>query len=194
MGFMRMARQLILSRSMTNTLVCMAIALQALDPDQAAFRAFDATVARYVALQKKILTEIPGLTPNSSAQELNDASDRLAAAIRRARPRARQGEFFDAETTRVIRQRISDALRSPGSTLSIESIDDESPPTVRPSIHFRFPDGLELATMPPSILRLLPPVPGELEYRIVGEYLVLRDVGAGLIIDFIPGAVPRKKP
>lgn len=171
----------------------MAIALQAVDPDQAAFRSFNDAVARYVKLQQRIRTEVPGLVPNSTAKELTDASDRLAAAIRRARPRAVQGEFFDKEATRVIRQRISDELRSPSSTVAIESIDDESRPVVRPSIHLRFPEASEMATMPPSILRLLPPLPGELEYRIVGEYLVLRDIGAGLIVDFIPGAVPRKK-
>ena len=178
---------------MKTIVVCLAIALQAVDPDQAAFRTFNAAVARYVALQKRILTEVPGLTPNSTAKELTDASDRLAAAIRRARPRATQGEFFDKEATRVIRERISAELRSPATTVAIESIDDESPPVVRPSIHLRFPDAAELATMPPSILRLLPPLPSELEYRIIGEYLVLRDVGAALVIDFIPGAVPRKK-
>ena len=178
---------------MRITIVCMAIALQAVDPDQAAFRAFDAAVARYIALQQKVRTEVPGLRPELTAQQLNDASDRLAAAIRRARPRAAQGEFFDAEAARLIRQRIVDAVRAPGSTLVLESIDDETPPKVKPGIHLRFPEGLEMATMPPSILALLPRIPSELEYRIIGEYLVLRDVSAGLIIDFIPGAVPRQK-
>ena len=178
---------------MRTIVVCVAIALQAVDPDQAAFRTFNNAVARYLALQQRIRTEVSGLTPNSTAKELTDASDRLAAAIRRARPRAEQGEFFDAEATRVIRDRISAELRSPATTVAIESIDDESRPVIRPSIHLRFPDALEMATMPPSILRLLPPLPSELEYRIVGEYLVLRDIGAAMIIDFIPGAVPRKK-
>jgi hypothetical protein len=178
---------------MWTTVVCLAIAVQAVDPDRAAFRGFDAAVARYVALQQKIRAEVPGLKPESTAKELNDASDRLAAAMRRARPRAAQGEFFDAEAARVIRQRIIAALRAPGSTVVLESIDDEVPPVLKPDVHFRFPQALEMATMPPTILGLLPPVPAELEYRIVGEYLVLRDVGAALIIDFIPRAVPRKK-
>lgn len=178
---------------MTTIVVCMAMALQAVDPDQAAFRRFNDALARYMALQKRIRTEVPGLTPNSTAKELNDASDRLAAAIRRARPKAAQGDFFDKEAARVIGERIGAALRSPATTVAIESIDDESVPVVRPSIHLRFPDGSELATMPPSVLKLLPPLPSELEYRIIGEYLVLRDVGAALVIDFIPGAVPRKK-
>ena len=178
---------------MTTIVVCLVIALQAVDPDQAAFRSFNAAIARYMALQQRIRTEVPGLTPNLTAKELNDASDRLAAAVRRARPKAAQGDFFDKEATRVIRDRISAELRSPSSTVVIDSIDDETAPIVRPSVHLRFPEGSALATMPPSILRLLPPLPGELEYRIVGEYLVLRDVSAGLIIDFIPSAVPRKK-
>lgn len=190
---MRLVRQLILSGLMPITVVCMAMVLQAVDPDRAAFRAFDAAVARYVALQQKTLTEVPGLKPDSTAKELNDASDRLAAAMRRARPRAAQGDFFDAEAIRVIRQRIASALGTAGSTVAIESIDDETPPKIRPTIHLRFPGASELATMPPSILGVLPQLPGELEYRIIGEYLVLRDVGAALILDFIPGAVPRKK-
>lgn len=178
---------------MSSTILCIAIVLQAADSDLAAFRAFDAAIARYIALHEKVRTEVPGLKPGLTAQELNDATDRLAAAMRRARPRARQGEFFDADATRVIRRRIGAALRAPGSTLVIESIDDEAPSGVRPAIHLRFPGAAEMATMPPSILQVLPDIPEELEYRIVGEYLVLRDVGAGLIIDFIPGAVPRKK-
>lgn len=178
---------------MTTTIVCMAIVLQAVDPDQAAFRAFHAAVARYVAMQQKILTEVPGLTPNSTARELNEASDRLAAAMRRARPKAAQGEFFDKAASQVIRQRLNDALRAPAATVVIESIDDEAPETARPSIHLRFPEASALATMPPSLLGLLPPLPKELEYRIMGEDLVLRDVGAALVIDFIPRAVPRKK-
>ena len=178
---------------MATIVLYMTIALQGVDPDQAAFRAFNDAVARYMALQEKIRTEVTGLTPNSTAKQLTDASDRLAAAIRRARPRAAQGDFFDKEATRVIRQRISDELSSPASTVTIESIDDESPQLTRPAIHLRFPEASELATMPPSILKLLPPLPNGLEYRIMGEYLVLRDVGGALILDFIPGAVPRKK-
>jgi len=40
-------------------------------------------------------------------------------------------------------------------------------------------------------LSVLPPLPKGLEYRILGRYLVLRDVDASLIIDYIPEAVAR---
>jgi hypothetical protein len=69
-------------------------------------------------------------------------------------------------------------------------------PLIRPlnghENYLRFPAANEMATMPPSLLRALPPLPVELEYRLVGEHLVLRDVKAAMILDYIPNAVPRR--
>ncbi len=48
-----------------------------------------------------------------------------------------------------------------------------------------------MATMPPSLLAVLPRLPKELEYRIIGRFLVLRDVDAALIVDYIPDLIPR---
>ena len=57
----------------------------------------------------------------------------------------------------------------------------------------RFPAAAPMATMPPSLLAVLPPLPKELEYRIIGNFLILRDVEAALILDVIPAAVPRQQ-
>jgi hypothetical protein len=48
-----------------------------------------------------------------------------------------------------------------------------------------------MATMPPGLLKVLPALPKELEYRIIGRDLVLRDVDASLIIDYVPNVIPR---
>jgi hypothetical protein len=37
----------------------------------------------------------------------------------------------------------------------------------------------------------LPQLPKEVEYRFVGRDLILRDVAANLIVDFLPNAVPQ---
>ena len=50
-----------------------------------------------------------------------------------------------------------------------------------------------MATMPPSLLAVLPTLPKELEYRIIGKYLILRDVDAALILDVIPDAVTARQ-
>ena len=61
---------------------------------------------------------------------------------------------------------------------------------VRVRVNAVYPEHIPLQTMPPSILLNLPELPRELDYRIVGRTLVLRDVGANLIVDYIPGAIP----
>ena len=49
---------------------------------------------------------------------------------------------------------------------------------------------LPLATFPPALLRKLPDLPPELEYRIVARSLLLRDVKANLIVDILRDVVP----
>jgi hypothetical protein len=162
------------------------------DQDNPAFRHLSQEIARYVAIHADMRSEVPGPVPNSSASELNEASDMLANAIRRARPGGRQGDFFDADATRLITRRLRDALKAPNVAAALAASDDEKPAVLQPQIYLRFPAANEMATMPPSLLRLLPRLPAELEYRIVGEHLVLRDIKAAMILDYIPKAVPRQ--
>jgi len=56
-----------------------------------------------------------------------------------------------------------------------------------------YPPGLPLQSTPPTLLLNLPRLPKELDYRVVGHDLVLRDTEANLIIDFLPDAVSMNK-
>jgi len=53
-----------------------------------------------------------------------------------------------------------------------------------------YPQNIPLQSLPPTLLQNLPVLPPELEYRVVGHALVLRDIGANLIVDFIPDLIP----
>jgi hypothetical protein len=44
--------------------------------------------------------------------------------------------------------------------------------------------------MPPTLLLRLPTLPDALKYLFVGRTLVLRDEEAGLIVDYLPNAMP----
>ena len=44
--------------------------------------------------------------------------------------------------------------------------------------------------MPPDILDELPPLPKQLQYRLVDRDLALLDMHADLVVDILPGAVP----
>ena len=61
---------------------------------------------------------------------------------------------------------------------------------VKVQVNAVYPENVPLQSTPPSILINLPKLPPELDYRIVGHNLVLRDVGANIIVDYIPGAIP----
>ena len=163
------------------------------DSANPAYRHLNEEIARYLAIHTDLRAEVPGPVPGSSAQQLNTASDMLFNAIRRARPNGRQGDFFDTDALRLIRQRLLDALKTPSVAAAVAGIDDEAPSILKPAIYLRFPAENEMASMPPSLLNVLPRLPAELEYRIVGEHLVLRDVKAAMLLDYIPNAVPRKK-
>ena len=52
-----------------------------------------------------------------------------------------------------------------------------------------YPDGAPFATMPPLLLLQLPPLPAGLEYRFLGNAVILLDVDANLVVDFVPNAL-----
>ena len=52
-----------------------------------------------------------------------------------------------------------------------------------------YPPDAPLPTTPPQVLMNLPKLPEQLEYRIVGKNLIIRDVEANIIVDFVPNAI-----
>lgn len=160
--------------------------------DAAAVGQFETAVAEYMALREQLVAEkLTGPKPNSTAPQLNQASDALAAAIQRARAKAKPGDVFQPAVSDMFKRRVSTVVREQNLGPVLAEIDDDDSAAVKPAVHLRFPGAAPMATMPPALLSALPPLPKALEYRIVGQYLVLRDVEAALIVDFIPATVPR---
>jgi hypothetical protein len=48
-----------------------------------------------------------------------------------------------------------------------------------------YPDGVSRSTMPGNVLQVLPALPKGLEYRIVGTHLILMDLDANIIVDYV---------
>ena len=156
-----------------------------------AMKQFEDAIAKYMALRQRLRNEVPGPVKDSSSSQLNNASDALAASIQRARQGAQVGSIFNASIAAVIKRRIADVVRTEKLASVLADIDDEGGAGPSPKVHLRLPVTAQMATMPPALLNVLPPLPQGLEYRIIGRDLVLRDVDASLIIDYIPVAVPR---
>jgi hypothetical protein len=71
------------------------------------------------------------------------------------------------------------------------SIMDENPVGTKVSVNARYPDTVPVSTVPPPILQTLPKLAEDLEYRFVGENLIILDSHAHVIADFIPDAFPK---
>jgi hypothetical protein len=63
-------------------------------------------------------------------------------------------------------------------------------PNFKPQVNGTYPVNAAKATSPPRLSLALPTLTDELEYRLVGTNLVLRDTEANLVVDYIPNVLP----
>jgi len=80
-------------------------------------------------------------------------------------------------------------LQGPTGVELRRAMNDDAPSPIPLRVHAEYPPGWPLASVPPAILASLPKLPEDLEYRFVGKAMLLLDVHANLIIDFIPDAI-----
>lgn len=52
-----------------------------------------------------------------------------------------------------------------------------------------YPQAQPLGTVPPNVLAVLPVLPEDIEYRFIDRHLILRDVRANLIVDYIRNTI-----
>jgi hypothetical protein len=150
---------------------------------------FKTRVDRYIALRKMAASSAPALKQTANPSEIKAAEDGLAAAIRAARPDAQAGDILTPGVQAVFRKLLAPELKGHHGEHAKAILKDDAPPSVPLKVNAKYPEGKPLPTVPSNLLVNLPKLPMELEYRIVGKHLILRDTGADLIIDFMLNAV-----
>ena len=148
---------------------------------------FEKRVADYMKVRKSAAAAVSSLKTTDSAEKLQGHQNDLAIAIRSARTAATQGDVFSAPAAAEFRRLIQGAM---GAERVKKGVRDNQPSPL-PQIHVNasYPVNLPVQAMPPSLLRVLPELPKGLEYRVVGRTLILRDVEANLIVDYMNEAV-----
>lgn len=160
--------------------------------DDEAVQQFQQAADEYVLMHRFLERHLPPLTVTADVATLHQAIAAMAAAIKMARPDAQQGEFFSPAVADVLRYRIARSLHRQGLTpfdLRADELADTGlvgAPVLK--VNGSFPWKLA-AGMNPAILQALPPLPPELQYRMVRTDLVLIDVHADLIVDILPYAI-----
>jgi len=153
---------------------------------------FTAAIAAYVALHRQIERDVPPQKIFTDPGEAERSMQAMANAMRGVRSHAREGDIFTEDVASLFRRQIHDALRDSGLDLQAvidetiaESPEEVEPPTVNGSFSWALGN-----TMPPCVLRALPQLPIELQYRFVGTDLVLIDLHANLVVDILRDALP----
>jgi hypothetical protein len=153
------------------------------------FKDFFDHVRAYLKIHQTADARVPSLKETSDPKQLSGREKALADEIRVERAGARQGDVFSLSAAKEIGIIVAeDFNRRP--LRDQKAILVEVPVKVPPAINTDYPTTLPLATVPPSLLLKLPTLPEELEYRFLGRHLILRDIKANLIVDFIPDVVP----
>jgi len=116
----------------------------------------------------------------------------LADLITSARGKAKQGDIFVREVEPLIRERALTVFASVQGGQDKAAIrDEQSERSLEARVNQRYPEDVPVSTVTASVLASLPPLPEVLEYRFLGRHLILIDVGARLIVDYLPDVLPR---
>ena len=149
---------------------------------------FQKRIKAYLLIHNQAEGQVPNLRSTDDPQKIADREKALADTIMTLRAGAKPGEIFAPEYQPYFIQIVRDdfALRSAGDR---KAMINELPKNMKVDINTVYPTTLPLATFPPALLGKLPDLPPELEYRIVGRSLILRDVKANLIVDILRDVV-----
>ena len=152
---------------------------------------FQQRVNEYVALHRRLEAPLPPEIVTFDIVYLLRARLALATAIRTARQDARQGDIFSPAIARHFRKLVADEFSENPHIDMLALVEDENTVHLPARVNGDYPAGRSISMMPPCLLRALPPLPPELRYEFVGRDLILWDVHAGLIVDFVSEAIPQ---
>jgi len=146
-------------------------------------------IDEYVALHKKLEATLPRLPDHPTLAQLDAHAQQLATLIAQARTRAKPGDLLPPDTRAYLRRQIGRALAGPDGRASRQSIAEDNPGKVQLRVNGRYPEGVPVVTMPAEILAALPRMPDEIEYRFIGQRLILLDVHAKVVVDYMDAAL-----
>jgi len=166
------------------------------NPKAAAFKEFSNRVQKYVELHKKLEGGLPKLPDKADAPAIEAHKTALADAIRAARADAKPGDIFFEDVRKSLVEILRKEIRGPKGKAITSSVREGNPKVEAPTkpvplqVNAKYPDKAPLSSVPPSVLLNFPKLPEAVEYRFVGRDLILHDVAANLIVDFIREALP----
>ena len=175
------------------------------NPDALVLADFRKRVDVYMAMHKDAAKDAPPRKETNNPAEIKAAQDALGAMIRAARATAKQGDIMTPEIQNKFRRLMYPVVTSPAPQgtagrevkkdikeelkENTEERKEEGGKPVVLKVNATYPNDTPLPTTPSQVLMNLPKLPEQLEYRIIGKNLIIRDVEANIIVDFVPNAI-----
>lgn len=163
------------------------------NPDAQQVADFLAKVGAYNTLRAVLAKDSPPLKETTDPGAIGNARSR-------SQPRsARRGRTPGAATSLHRPPRpcsgASSGRKSPGAptrptTRPLSKEDAPKPGEVPFKVNGEYPKDAPLSTVPPDVLKALPSLPENLQYRFVGRHLILYCTNGNLIVDYMLNALP----
>jgi len=160
------------------------------EADAAALATMNDRLKAYVELHQKLEAGLPRLPDDATPEQIDKNQRLFERRMREVRSEAKPGDIFTAEAQPVIKRLIAQVFEGPDGKQLKASIMDENPVGIKLAVNARYPDAVPISTVPPQILQTLPKLTEDMEYRFIGNALILLDAHAHTIADFIDNALP----
>ena len=180
----------ILGLSLAGTAAGQAQTGTRVNPTAADLAEFQKRLDGYMALHDKAASGLSTPGKEATPAEIVNYQRQLEARLVPLRTSAKAGDIFSPEMQAFIRKYLAQLFSGPQGANLKGVVMDENPVDVKFGVNTRYPDTVPLSTMPAQVLEVLPKLPEGLEYRFIGRDLILMDVRAHTIVDFVRDAIP----
>ena len=160
------------------------------NPDSVIVAEFNARLDNYVKKQRALLKDSP-IPKDATAAEVKSHQETLATDLRAIRKNAKQGDIFTPAVAALFKRQMNPEVKEqPRETKQALEEEDGETAQVYLKVNTPWPASEPLTTVPANLLATLPQLPMDVEYRISNKrHLVLRDVDANIIVDYIYNAI-----
>jgi hypothetical protein len=159
--------------------------------DAKALATMNDRITEYVELHVRLERTLPELPKEATPEQIDQNQRALEKLVRDARAQAKPGDIFTTEARPVIKRLLATVFAGADGAELKASIMEDNPIAVTLAVNARYPDNVPISTIPPEVLQTLPELTEDLEYRFIGDNLILMDVHAHLVADFITDALPK---
>ena len=180
-----MKRQSPLLRVIAGGVIAVAAVTAGAARPRAQYAVFDADAA----LHRRLAPPPSSMTSTDPLSKLL-TRQYLASALRSTRRYSQQGEIFSPEIATLFRWMLADSIGELDGERFLTTLNGgvPVPPGLHPTVNETY-TMMPLYSIPPDVRLGLPKLPAELDYRLAGHDLVLWDIYAGVVVDFVPDVV-----